>query len=71
MTDLTKFTIAEARARLRGGEFSAGELTDAYLAAIDAANERFNAYVAVTHDRARAMAAASDEKLARGEGGAL
>ncbi len=39
--------------------------------AIDAANPSFNAYVAVTHDKARDMAKASDAKLARGEGGAL
>ncbi|MCO5164272.1 MAG: Asp-tRNA(Asn)/Glu-tRNA(Gln) amidotransferase subunit GatA [Mesorhizobium sp.] len=71
MTDLTKLTIAEARTRLKAKEFSAREITDAYLAAIDEANPHFNAYVAVTHDRAREMAAASDAKLAKGEGGAL
>ena len=71
MTELTKLTIAEARTKLRAKEFSATELTNAYLAAIDAANARFNAYVAVTHDKARAMAKASDAKLANGEGGAL
>ncbi len=71
MTDLTRLTIAEARTKLKGKEISAGELTDAYLAAIDRANPSLNAYVAVTHDKARAMAKASDAKLARGEGGAL
>jgi len=71
MSDLTRLTISEARAKLRSKEIKAGELTDAYLDAIDAANGTLNAYVAVTHDRARDMAKASDEKLARGEGGAL
>jgi aspartyl-tRNA(Asn)/glutamyl-tRNA(Gln) amidotransferase subunit A len=71
MTELTKLTIAEARSRLRAKQISAAELTDAYLAAIDAANPLLNAYVAVTHDKARAMAKASDAKLAKGEGGAL
>ncbi|MFH1793980.1 MAG: Asp-tRNA(Asn)/Glu-tRNA(Gln) amidotransferase subunit GatA [Pseudomonadota bacterium] len=71
MTDLTKLTIADARTRLKAKEFSAREITDAYLAAIDAANQQFNAYVAVTHDKAREMAAASDARLAKGEGGAL
>ena len=71
MTDLTKFTIAEARARLAAKEFSAAELTEAYLAAIDAANPRLNAYVEVTHDKAREMAKASDARLAKGEAGAL
>jgi aspartyl-tRNA(Asn)/glutamyl-tRNA(Gln) amidotransferase subunit A len=47
------------------------ELTDAYLGAIDAANDAFNAYVAVTHDKARDMAKASDAKLAAGKAGAL
>ncbi|MCG6858714.1 MAG: Asp-tRNA(Asn)/Glu-tRNA(Gln) amidotransferase subunit GatA [Salaquimonas sp.] len=71
MSDLTKFTIAEAREKLKGGEFTASELTEAYLTAIDAANASFNAYVEVTHDHAREMAKASDEKLVKGEAGAL
>ncbi|RFC67259.1 MULTISPECIES: Asp-tRNA(Asn)/Glu-tRNA(Gln) amidotransferase subunit GatA [Mesorhizobium] len=71
MTELTKLTIAEAREKLKARKISATELTDAYLGAIDAANEAFNAYVAVTHDKAREMAKASDARLAKGEGGAL
>jgi aspartyl-tRNA(Asn)/glutamyl-tRNA(Gln) amidotransferase subunit A len=71
MTDLTRLTIAEAREKLRAKEIKAGELTDAYLAAIDAANDRFNAYITVTHDKARDMAAAADTRLEKGEGGAL
>lgn len=71
MTDLTRLTIAQARERLRAKEISALELTDAYLNAIDASNEALNAYVAITHDKARDMARASDERLSAGEGGAL
>jgi aspartyl-tRNA(Asn)/glutamyl-tRNA(Gln) amidotransferase subunit A len=71
MTDLTSLTIAEARTALKARAFSAVELTEAYLAAIDAANPLLNAYVVVTHDAARAMAAASDARLAKGEAGAL
>ncbi len=71
MTDLTTLTIAEAREGLAARDFSAVELTDAYLAAIDAHNPTFNAYVAVTHDKARAMAKASDGRLASGKAGAL
>jgi len=71
MTDLTQFTIAEAREKLAAKEFTAGELTDAYLAAIDAANPRLNAYVEVTHDKAREMAKASDARIAAGKAGAL
>ncbi|MCV3240468.1 amidase [Mesorhizobium sp. ZC-5] len=71
MTDLTKLTISEARKKLRAREITATEITDAYLGAIDSANETLNAYVAVTHDKARAMAKASDERLANNSGGAL
>ena len=71
MTDLTTLTIAEARDRLKARDITASELTEAYLGAIDAANGALNAYVAVTPDKARAMAKASDERLAKGEGGAL
>lgn len=71
MTDLTKLTISQAREKLRAKEISALELTDAYLDAIDASNSAFNAYVAITHDKARDMARASDERLSTGNGGAL
>jgi len=71
MTDLTKLTIAEARDGLKAKDYTSLELTDAFLGAIDKANESLNAYVAVTPDKAREMAKASDEKLAKGEGGAL
>ncbi len=67
---LTNFTIAEARTKLKAREFSALELTDAYLAAIEKA-QALNAYIANTPDQARAMAKASDTKLAAGNGGAL
>ena len=71
MGDLTALTISEIRDGLAGSDFSALELTDAYLAAIDAANESFNAYIAVTHERAREMAKASDERIAAGNAGPL
>ena len=70
MTSLTNLTIAEARAKLRAREFSALELTESYIAAIEKA-KILNAYVAETPDQARAMAKASDAKLAKGEGGSL
>ena len=70
MTNLTNLTIAEARTKLKAREFSALELTEAYITAIDKA-KILNAYVAETPDQARAMAKTSDAKLAKGEGGAL
>jgi aspartyl-tRNA(Asn)/glutamyl-tRNA(Gln) amidotransferase subunit A len=71
MTDLTHLTIAEARDGLAGKDFTSVELTEAYLSAIDAFNPKFNAYVSVTHDKARKMAAASDARRASGKAGAL
>ncbi|MCG6115807.1 MAG: Asp-tRNA(Asn)/Glu-tRNA(Gln) amidotransferase subunit GatA [Mesorhizobium sp.] len=71
MTDLTRLTIADARKALSDRDFTAVELTEAYLSAIEAANGALNAYVKVTADKARDMAKASDARLAKGEGGAL
>ncbi len=71
MTDLTKLSLADARQGLKDKSFTAVELTDAYLGAIDAANDKLNAYVATTPEQARDMAKASDAKLARGEAGLL
>ena len=71
MADLTALTMAEIRDGLAGRQFSALELTDAYLAAIEAANPLLNAYIVTTPEQARSMAQASDERLARGNAGAL
>jgi aspartyl-tRNA(Asn)/glutamyl-tRNA(Gln) amidotransferase subunit A len=71
MIELTSLTIAEARDKLTSREITAAELTESYLSAIDAANGALNTYVAVTADRARDMAKASDARLADGKGGAL
>jgi aspartyl-tRNA(Asn)/glutamyl-tRNA(Gln) amidotransferase subunit A len=48
VADLTRLTLAEARDGLRAKRFTAAELTQAFLAAIDKANPALNAYVAVT-----------------------
>src|SRR5690606_24350780 len=71
MSELTSLTIAEARAKLAAKEIKAVELTDAYLQAIEAANDVINAYVTVTPDKAREMATASDGRIAEGKAGAL
>ena len=70
MSALTSLTIAEARKALKERQFSALELTDAYLAAMEKARI-LNAYIVETPEQARAMAKASDARLAKGEGGAL
>lgn len=71
MSELTSLTIAEAREKLLGREITAVELTDAYLNAIEEANDTLNAYVTVTPENAKKWAAISDEKIAKGEAGAL
>jgi aspartyl-tRNA(Asn)/glutamyl-tRNA(Gln) amidotransferase subunit A len=70
MTDLTSLTIAEARDGLARNSFTSLELTDAHLAAIQAARA-LNAFVLETPDQARAMARAADASIAKGEGGPL
>jgi aspartyl-tRNA(Asn)/glutamyl-tRNA(Gln) amidotransferase subunit A len=47
MSELTDFTISEARTALREKQFSAPELTEAYLAAMERARI-LNAYVVET-----------------------
>ncbi len=71
MSDLTSVTIAGIRDGLAAKSFSALELTDAYLGAIDKANDKFNTYIVLTPDHARAMAKASDARIASGDAGAL
>jgi aspartyl-tRNA(Asn)/glutamyl-tRNA(Gln) amidotransferase subunit A len=71
MSELTSLTIAEAREKLRAKQISATELTESYLSAIDAANGALNAYIKVTPDKARAMAKASDARIASGKAGDL
>ncbi len=70
MNDLTSLSIATAREGLRKKEFSALELTEAYIAAVEKARI-LNAYIVETPDKARAMAKTSDARLAKGQGGAL
>jgi aspartyl-tRNA(Asn)/glutamyl-tRNA(Gln) amidotransferase subunit A len=66
MADLTALTIAAARAGLLAKEFTAVELADAHLAAMERARG-LNAYVLETPERAREMAKAADARLAAGE----
>src|SRR3984957_925496 len=70
MSELTSLSLAEQLAGLRKREFSAVKLADAHLAAAESASA-LNAYVLVTPERAREMAARADTALARGEGGPL
>lgn len=66
MSDLSKLTISQARDGLRQKDFSARELTEVYLQAIDDA-DALNCFITKTPDIAQSMAAASDDRLAKGE----
>ena len=61
-------TLAQARAGLRAKQFSACELTSAFLEAIERLNPRLNAFLTVTSKRALQQADAADAALARGDG---
>jgi aspartyl-tRNA(Asn)/glutamyl-tRNA(Gln) amidotransferase subunit A len=65
MTGLTELTLAEARDGLDRKEFSACELTEAYIGAVEAVRP-LNAFITETREIARDMAAAADARRARG-----
>ncbi|MBI1188685.1 MAG: Asp-tRNA(Asn)/Glu-tRNA(Gln) amidotransferase subunit GatA, partial [Alphaproteobacteria bacterium] len=71
MTDLTSLTLKDALDGMARKEFSSLDITDAFLDAIDKANPHLNAFVVVTHDKARAMAKESDKRRAKGKAKAL
>ena len=66
MSELTSLTLAEARDRLRRREFSAVELADAHLAAMEKARA-LNAFVLETPEHAARDGAAADARLGAGE----
>ena len=66
MMDLSKLTISAARDALRKGEVTSAELTEGYLAAIEAGSA-LNAFVHHTPDQAMAQARAADARLKGGE----
>lgn len=70
MTDLTRLTIAEAKNGLNKKEFTAVELTEAYIKNMEA-KRNLNAFVCETPDKALEQAKASQTKIDRGEGGIL
>jgi aspartyl-tRNA(Asn)/glutamyl-tRNA(Gln) amidotransferase subunit A len=70
MTELTSLTIAEARDGLKAGRFSAAELTNAHLDAMEKARA-LNAYVHETPEVAQAMAQEADKRIAAGQAGPL
>jgi aspartyl-tRNA(Asn)/glutamyl-tRNA(Gln) amidotransferase subunit A len=70
VSDLNSLTLAAARDGLKKKSFSARELADAHLAAMEKARA-LNSYVLETPERASAMAKASDARIAAGKAGPL
>jgi aspartyl-tRNA(Asn)/glutamyl-tRNA(Gln) amidotransferase subunit A len=68
--EATDLTIAAARDALAKGELSARELTEAHIAAVEAARP-LNAFITETPEKALEMAAASDARRRSGEAGML
>ena len=66
MTDLTPLTISDARDGLEKGDYSATELTQTYIQAMEAGRE-LNAFITETPDVALERAAESDARRAKGE----
>jgi aspartyl-tRNA(Asn)/glutamyl-tRNA(Gln) amidotransferase subunit A len=70
VSDLNSLTLADARDGLKKKSFSALELADAHLAAMEKARA-LNSYVLETPERASAMAKASNARIAAGKAGPL
>ncbi|HEX2527589.1 MAG TPA: Asp-tRNA(Asn)/Glu-tRNA(Gln) amidotransferase subunit GatA [Geminicoccus sp.] len=68
--DLNRLTLAEASRSLAAKEYSAVELAEAFIAQMEC-HRALNAFITETPEQALAMARASDERIARGEAGAL
>jgi aspartyl-tRNA(Asn)/glutamyl-tRNA(Gln) amidotransferase subunit A len=66
MSELTNLTIAAARDGLLNKSFSARELADAHIKAIEK-GRALNAFITETPDLARKMALESDRRIAAGE----
>jgi aspartyl-tRNA(Asn)/glutamyl-tRNA(Gln) amidotransferase subunit A len=69
-TNLTELTLTEAKDGLKRKEFSALELTQAFLGVMEQ-NRHLNAYVTETPELALEQAKASDARLAAGNAGKL
>lgn len=71
MSELTKLTIAKARKGLADKDFTAVELCEAHIEAIDAANDSLNTFIMTTPELALERAERSDKQLQKGDAGDL
>ncbi|HRE49530.1 MAG TPA: Asp-tRNA(Asn)/Glu-tRNA(Gln) amidotransferase subunit GatA [Aggregatilineales bacterium] len=67
MTDLTTLTLSEALDHLRNRDFSAVDLTRAYVERITALEPRLNAFLTITGEKALEHAQHADALRAKGE----
>ncbi len=67
MTDLTNLTIQEAHTRLKEGDLTSVELTQAHLDRIEQVDNRVRAFLTVTAEQALEQAAQADQRRANGE----
>jgi aspartyl-tRNA(Asn)/glutamyl-tRNA(Gln) amidotransferase subunit A len=70
MSELTRLTMAEALAGLARKDFTAVELTEAHVAAVEQARP-LNAFITETPELALEQARASDARRAKGEAGPM
>lgn len=68
---LIDLTLADMLEGLKAKKFSATELAKAHLAQIEKHNADLNAFILVTPERALSDAKRSDEKIAKGQAGAI
>jgi aspartyl-tRNA(Asn)/glutamyl-tRNA(Gln) amidotransferase subunit A len=69
--ELYRLTIQQAQQKLRNGEISSLELTEALIERIVAVDNGIKAYLTLVPDEARQQARAADERRAAGADGAL
>jgi len=70
VSDLTGLTVAQLRDGFRAGEFSAREIADQFVAAVEA-GRALNAFIVETPEHAIGAAEAADRERASGQVGAL
>jgi aspartyl-tRNA(Asn)/glutamyl-tRNA(Gln) amidotransferase subunit A len=70
MDELTALTVADALRGLEKGDFTAVELADSHVRAMES-RRVLNAYITETPERALEQAAASDSRRAKGDAGAM